>query len=80
MAGFIAAVGFGWVSYLLRNTIRPGTLAKMVAGVFTGADSAFLIGWFVLGVQWQYALIWGAGAGMISVVVGLRLKAGAEGT
>jgi hypothetical protein len=74
VAGLIAVVGFGWVLYLLPDNVGRGSIAKMITGAVVGASSAFLLGWFVLGVQWRYALIWGAVAGVVSVVVGLRPK------
>ena len=45
-----------------------------VTGATTGAVSALLLGWFVLGVQWRYTLIWGALAGVTSVVVGFHFE------
>ena len=73
-AGFIAVAGFGLVIYLLPDSVGRGPIGKMITAAIVGAVSAFLMGWFVLGVQWRYALIWGALAGMMSVVVGLGAK------
>ena len=77
-AGLMAAVGFRWVLYLLPDNVGRDPIGRLIAGAIVGAGSAFLLGWFVLGVQWRYALIWGALAGLISVLIGLRLKTKAE--
>ena len=79
VAGLIAAVGFGWVLSLLPDNVGRGPIGRTIAGAIVGASSAFLLGWFVLGVQWRYALVWGAFVGVISVVVGVRLKTKTEG-
>lgn len=71
VAGLIAVVGFGWALYFLPDNVGHSSMAKMITGAVVGASSAFLLGWFVLGVQWQYALIWGAVAGIISVGIGM---------
>ena len=79
VAGLIAAVGFSWVLYLLPDKVGHDSIGRMIAGAIVGASSAFILGWFGLGVQWRYALIWGAVAGIMSAVVGLRAGIGAKG-
>jgi hypothetical protein len=74
VAGLIAAVGFGWALYLLPDNVGSGPTGRMIIGVIVGAVSAFLLGWFVLGVTWRYAIIWGAVAGVLSVVASSRAK------
>jgi MFS family permease len=74
VAGLIAGLGFSWVNFILPTNHRRSPISRAIIGLITGAISAFLVGWFVLGVQWRYAIIWGAVAGVISVAVGLRLK------
>jgi hypothetical protein len=74
VAGFIAAVGFGWALYLLPDMVGRNLMGSMIVGAIVGASSTFLLGWFVLGVQWRYAIIWGAVAGVMSAVVSLRFQ------
>ena len=79
VAGLAAVVGFGLVLTLLPDKVGRGSIGRMIAGAIVGASSAFLLGWFGLGVKWRYALIWGAAAGIMSVVVGLQARTGARG-
>jgi hypothetical protein len=74
VASFIAAVGFGWALYLLPDMVGRNLMGSMIVGAIVGASSTFLLGWFVLGVQWRYAIIWGAVAGVMSAVVSLRFQ------
>jgi hypothetical protein len=79
VAGLAAVVGFGLVLNLLPDKVGRSPIGRMIGGAIVGASSAFLLGWFGLGVQWRYALIWGAVAGIMSAVVGLQDRTGARG-
>ena len=79
VAGLAAVVGFGLVLNLLPDKVGRGSIGRMIAGAIVGASSAFLLGWFGLGVQWRYALIWCAFDGLVSAVVGLQARTGARG-
>jgi hypothetical protein len=74
VAGMIAGLTFSWVTLTLLTSEAHNPISRAVTGAIAGAVSALLLGWFVLGVQWSYALIWGALAGVISVVVGLHFE------
>ena len=79
VAGLIAVIGFALLVYLLPSGLGRNPVGRTGVGAIAGAASALLLGWFVLGVEWRHALVWGAFAGVISVLVGLRLQIRAKG-
>ena len=79
VAGMIASLAFSWGFLTLLTNQKHSAISRAATGTITGAISASLLGWFVLGVQWWYALIWGPLAGAVSAVVGLWLESRAGG-
>jgi hypothetical protein len=76
VAGLAAVAGYRGVLYLLPARVGDHPVGRIIAGAIVGAISVFGLGWFVLGVQGTYAMVWGATAGVVSVGIELRANTG----